>query len=126
MAPAAIVIIIAVFEYMVFTFLVGRARGRYNVKAPATTGHEVFERYFRVQQNTLETLVAFIPGISLFALFVDPNWAAWIGLVYVVGRVVYFRSYVADPAKRGPGFGLSLLSIATLLVGGLVGALRNL
>ena len=126
MAPAAIVIIIAVFEYMVFTFLVGRARGRYNVKAPATTGHEVFERYFRVQQNTLETLVAFIPGISLFALFVDPNWAAWIGLVYVVGRVLYFRAYVADPAKRGPGFGLSLLSIATLLVGGLVGALRNL
>ena len=126
MAPAAIVIIIAVFEYMVFTFLVGRARGRYNVKAPATTGHEVFERYFRVQQNTLETLVAFIPGISLFALFVDPNWAAWIGLVYVVGRLLYFRAYVADPAKRGPGFGLSLLSIATLLVGGLLGALRNL
>jgi len=126
MAPAAIVIIIAVFEYMAFAFLVGRARARYGVKAPATTGHEVFERYFRVQQNTLETLVAFIPGISLFALFVDPNWAAWIGLVYVVGRVVYFRGYVADPAKRGPGFGLSLLSIATLLVGGLVGALRNL
>jgi glutathione S-transferase len=126
MAPAAIVIIIAVFEYMVFTFLVGRARGRYNVRAPATTGHEVFERYFRVQQNTLETLVAFIPGISLFALFVDPNWAAWIGLVYVVGRLLYFRAYVADPAKRGPGFGLSLLSIATLLVGGLIGALRNL
>ena len=126
MAPAAIVIIIAVFEYMVFTFLVGRARGRYDVKAPATTGHEVFERYFRVQQNTLETLVAFIPGISLFALFVDPNWAAWIGLVYVVGRLLYFRAYVADPAKRGPGFGLSLLSIATLLVGGLIGALRNL
>ena len=126
MAPAAIVIIIAVFEYMVFTFLVGRARGRYNVKGPATTGHEVFERYFRVQQNTLETLVAFIPGISLFALFVDPNWAAWIGLVYVIGRLLYFRAYVADPAKRGPGFGLSLLSIATLLVGGLVGALRNL
>ena len=126
MAPAAIVIIIAVFEYMTFAFLVGRARARYGVKAPATTGHEVFERYFRVQQNTLETLVAFIPGISLFALFVDPNWAAWIGLVYVVGRVVYFRGYVADPAKRGPGFGLSLLSIATLLMGGLVGALRNL
>ncbi len=126
MAPAAIVIIIAVFEYMIFTFLVGRARGRYGVKAPATTGHDVFERYFRVQQNTLETLVAFIPGISLFALFVDPNWAAWIGLVYVVGRVVYFRGYVADPKKRGPGFLLSLLSIATLLVGGLVGALRNL
>jgi uncharacterized MAPEG superfamily protein len=126
MAPAAIVIIIAVLEYLTFGFLVGKARARYGVSAPATTGHEVFERYFRVQQNTLETLVAFIPGISLFALFVNPNWAAWIGLVYVVGRIVYFRSYVADPARRSAGFLLSLLPIAVLLVGGLVGAVRNL
>ena len=126
MAPAAIVIIIAVLEYIAFGFLVGRARGKYGIKAPATAGHEVFDRYFRVQQNTLETLVAFIPGISLFALFVDPNWAAWIGLVYVVGRLIYCRSYVADPAKRGPGFLLSLASIATLLIGGLIGAIRNL
>ena len=126
MAPAAIVIIIAVLEYLVFGFLVGKARGRYGVKAPATTGHEVFERYFRVQQNTLETLIAFIPGISLFALFVNPNWAAWIGLVYVVGRIVYFRSYVADPGRRSAGFAMSLLPIAVLLIGGLVGAARNL
>jgi len=126
MAPAAIVIIVAVLEYIVFGFLVGKARARYGVKAPATTGHEVFERYFRVQQNTLETLVAFIPGISLFALFVNPNWAAWIGLVYVVGRLLYFRAYVADPAKRGPGFLLSLSSIAILLIGGLIGAIGNL
>jgi len=126
MGWVAIVIVAALAQYVALGMLVGRARGQYGVKAPAITGHEVFERYFRVQQNTLETLVAFIPGISLFALFVDPNWAAWIGLVYVVGRVVYFRGYVADPAKRGPGFLLSLLSIATLLVGGLVGALHNL
>jgi glutathione S-transferase len=126
MAPAAIVIIIAVLEYLTFGFLVGKARGRYGVQAPATTGHEVFERYFRVQQNTLETLIAFIPGISLFALFVNPNWAAWIGLVYVVGRIVYFRSYVADPGKRSAGFGMSLLPIAVLLIGGLIGAVRNL
>ena len=126
MAPAAIVIIIAVLEYLAFGFLVGKARGRYGVKAPATTGHEVFERYFRVQQNTLETLIAFIPGISLFALFVNPNWAAWIGLVYVVGRIVYFRSYVADPGRRSAGFAMSLLPIAVLLIGGLVGAVRNL
>ena len=126
MAPAAIVIIVAVLEYILFGFLVGRARGKYGVKAPATTGHEVFERYFRVQQNTLETLVAFIPGISLYALFVDPNSAAWIGLVYVIGRLLYLRAYVADPAKRGPGFLLTLAPIAVLLVGGLIGAIRNL
>jgi glutathione S-transferase len=126
MAPAAIVIILAVIEYIVFGILVGRARGRYGIKAPATTGHEVFERYFRVHQNTLETLMAFIPGIALFALFVDPNWAAGIGLIYVIGRIVYLRAYVADPAKRSAGFGLSMLPILALLIGGLIGAIRNL
>ena len=126
MAPAAIVIILAVLEYLTFAFLVGRARGKYGIQAPATTGHEIFERWFRVQQNTLETLVAFIPGISLFALFVNPNWAAWIGLVYVVGRIVYARGYVADPAKRSFGFLLTLLPIVVLLIGGLIGALGNL
>jgi len=126
MAPAAIVIILAVIEYIVFGILVGRARGRYGIKAPATTGHEVFERYFRVHQNTLETLMAFIPGIALFALFVDPNWAAGIGLIYVIGRIVYLRSYVADPAKRSAGYGLSMLPILALLIGGLIGAIRNL
>jgi glutathione S-transferase len=126
MAPAAIVIILAVLEYLTLAFLVGHARGKYGVKAPATTGHEIFERWFRVQQNTLETLIAFIPGIALFALFVNPNWAAWIGLVYLVGRIVYARSYVADPAKRSFGFLLTLLPIVVLLIGGLIGALGNL
>ena len=126
MAPAAIVIILAVIDYIVFGVLVGKARARYGVKAPAISGHEVFERYFRVQQNTLETLVAFIPGISLFALFVNPNWAAWIGIVYVIGRIVYFRAYVADPSKRGTGFLLTILPTVILLIGGLIGAIRNL
>jgi uncharacterized MAPEG superfamily protein len=124
MAPVAVVIIIAVLEYVVFGWLVGRARHRYGVKAPATTGHEVFERYFRVQQNTLETLIVFIPAISLFAIYVNPNWAAWIGLLYVVGRILYLRAYVADPAKRSAGFALSALPILVLLVGALLGAAR--
>ncbi len=124
MAPVAVVIIIAVLEYVAFGWLVGRARHRYGVKAPATTGHEVFERYFRVQQNTLETLIVFIPAISLFAIYVNPNWAAWIGLVYVVGRILYLRAYVADPAKRSVGFTLSALPILVLLVGALLGAAR--
>ena len=124
MAPVAVVIIIAVLEYVAFGWLVGRARHRYGVKAPATTGHEVFERYFRVQQNTLETLIVFIPAISLFAIYVNPNWAAWIGLVYIVGRILYLRAYVADPAKRSAGFALSALPVLVLLVGALLGAAR--
>lgn len=124
MAPVAVVIVIAVIQFVVFAWLVGRARHRYGVKAPATTGHEVFERWFRAQQNTLELLIAFIPAISLFAIYVNPNWAAWIGLIYVVGRIVYVRAYVADPSRRTFGFALSLIPVLILLAGALLGAVR--
>ena len=124
MAPVALVIVIAVIQFFVIGWLVARARGRYGIKAPATIGHEVFERWFRVQQNTLELLIAFIPAISLFAIYVNPNWAAWIGLVYVAGRIVYTRAYVADPSRRSFGFGLSAAPILVLLAGALIGTMR--
>ena len=124
MAPVAVVIIIAVIQFVVIAWLVGRARARYGIKAPATTGHEVFERWFRVQQNTMELLIVFIPAVSLFAIYIHPNWAAWIGLVYVVGRIVYTCAYVADPSRRSFGFGLSMAPILVLLAGALIGALR--
>ena len=124
MAPVAVVIIIAVIQFVVIAWLVGRARHQYGIKAPATIGHEVFERWFRVQQNTLELLIVFVPAISLFAIYVNPNWAAWIGLVYVAGRFVYTRAYVADPTRRSLGFGLSMAPILVLLAGALIGAVR--
>lgn len=124
MAPVAVVIVLAVLQFLVFGWLVARARVRYGVKAPATSGQEIFERWFRVQQNTLEMLIAFIPAISLFAIYVNPNWAAWVGLVYIVGRIVYLRAYVADPARRGLGFALTALPILLLLAGALLGAVR--
>ncbi len=125
MEPVAIVIVIALLEYVVFGALVGRARGRYGVKAPATSGHEVFERYFRVHYNTLELLVAFVPAMWLFGTYVSPTWAALLGLVFVVGRALYLLSYVKDPAKREIGFGLSVLPIGVLLIGALWGAARQ-
>jgi uncharacterized membrane protein YecN with MAPEG domain len=125
MEPVAIVIVIALLEYVVFGALVGRARGRYGVKAPATSGHEVFERYFRVHYNTLELLVAFVPAMWLFGSYVSPTWAALLGLVFVVGRILYLLSYVKDPAKREIGFGLSVLPIGVLLIGALWGAARQ-
>lgn len=126
MEPVAVVILLALIEYVAFGMLVGRARGRYGVHAPAVAGHEVFERYFRVHQNTLEMLVVFVPAMWLFGTYVDPTWAALLGLVYVVGRILYLRSYVADPAKREVGFGLSLLPVIVLLLGALWGAGRQL
>ena len=122
MEPVTVVIVFALLEYVVFGMLVGRARGLYGVKAPAVSGHEIFDRYFRVHQNTLELLVVFVPAMWLFGLYVDPAWAALIGLVYVVARILYLRGYVRDPAKREIGFALSVLPILVLLVGALWGA----
>jgi uncharacterized MAPEG superfamily protein len=126
MEPVAVVIALALFQYVVFAMLVGWARGKYGVKAPAVTGHEIFERYFRVHQNTLELLVAFVPAIWLFGMYVDPTWAALLGLVYLVARVLYLRGYVANPAKREVGFALSVLPVFVLLAGALWGAGRRL
>ncbi len=126
MEPVAVVVALALVQYVVFAMLVGWARGKYGVKAPAVTGHETFDRYFRVHQNTLELLVVFVPAIWLFGIYVDPTWAALLGLVYLVARVLYLRGYVADPAKREVGFALSVLPVFVLLAGALWGAGRRL
>jgi uncharacterized MAPEG superfamily protein len=126
MTLVAIVAAIALAEYAVFMIQCGQARGRFGVAAPATAGHPVFERYFRVQQNTVEQLVIFLPALPIFAWFVDAHVAAGLGVVFIVGRALYARGYVADPAKRGPGFLLTIVANGILLIGGLVGALAAL
>ena len=116
---------LALLQFLLFGMAVGWARGRYGVHAPATTGHEVFERYYRVQANTLEQLVVFVPSLPLFAYYVSVQWAVALGLVYLVGRFVFFAAYVKDPAKRGLGFLLSFGPNVALVLGGLIGATRH-
>jgi glutathione S-transferase len=124
MALVHFVLALALLEYFAFGWAVGRARVTYKVAAPATTGHEVFERYFRVQMNTLEQLVVFGPSIMLFAWYVNAYVAAALGLLFVIGRALYFRGYVRSAAGRHLGFLLSAIPNVTLLVGGLLGAAR--
>ena len=119
----AIVTALVLIEYMLISIQVGRARAKYGIKAPATSGHPVFDRTFRVHQNTLEQLVVFIPSLWLFGTYVSAVWGALIGVVFIVGRALYFQGYVADPEKRGPGFGIGFLANIVLLLGGLIGAL---
>jgi hypothetical protein len=126
MAYVDIVTALAVLQFTVFGFKVGGARGRFGVKAPATTGNEVFERYFRVQQNTMELLVVFLPGLYLFGHYWRPLIAAALGVIYLIGREIYAASYLKDPAKRTAGYGLSFLPVVILVVGGLCGAVRAL
>lgn len=118
-----IVIALALLQFFVFGGLVGRARVKYGVDAPAVTGHPIFERYHRVHYNTMEQLVIFIPSVFIFGKFISPTVASGLGLLFVVGRVVYLRGYVEDPPKRGLGFGLTMLSVTILLLGGLGGAI---
>jgi glutathione S-transferase len=117
---------LALLEYFFFSIKVGQARGKYGVKAPATSGNEIFERYHRVHQNTLEQLIIFLPALMAFGSYVSPTWAALVGVVFIVGRALYFNGYVADPEKRGTGVLVSVLANAVLVLGALIGAVLAL
>ncbi len=119
-----IITLLALLEYLVFVILVGKARGQYGVKAPAVTGHELFERAYRVQMNTLELLVLFLPALWLASRYFSTMWTAGLGALFLIGRILYARSYVRDPASRSAGFGLSILPTLVLLGMGFAGALQ--
>ena len=122
MVWVSVVILLALLQYMVVGSLVGVARGRYHVAAPAVTGHPMFERWFRVHQNSLEMLIAFVPAMWLFGWWVSQAWATAIGLVYVAARILYTVQYLKDPKTREIGAGLSFLAIFVLIVGCLIKA----
>lgn len=121
-----VVAALAVIEFIGFGILVGGARTKYGVKAPATTGHPQFDRLYRVQMNTLELLIALLPAMYLAARYWSPNWVAAGGVVYLIGRLVYLRAYVKDPASRALGYALSVLPVLAMLGATLVGALMAL
>lgn len=124
MALVHLVIGLALLEFFFFGLAVGNARARYQVPAPATSGDPNFERYFRVQMNTLELLVLFVPSVWLFGHYLNALVAAVLGLIYIVGRLIYFVTYIKDPKKRSAGFAISMLPILILLGGTLYGAAR--
>ncbi|MSP50526.1 MAG: MAPEG family protein [Alphaproteobacteria bacterium] len=115
----------ALLVFMWTGSMVARARTRLGVPAPATTGHPEFERVFRVQMNTLEQIVVFLPALWLAAVVVSDLWAAVAGAVWVVGRVVYAHAYYADAAKRGPGFVMTIAPTFILLILAAIGILRG-
>ena len=117
----ALVTLFAVLLFLVMTVRVGAARSRLGVAAPAVTGDPEFERHFRVQMNTLEGLVVFLPALWLFAVYVSEPIAAGLGVVWIVGRVLYMLDYVKDAARRGRGFGIQALATMVLLFGALGG-----
>ena len=102
-------------------FNVGRARHKYKIQAPAVTGNKVFERIYRVQMNTLESFVIFIPSLWLYAIYMSDKGAGVGGLLWIVGRIWYADSYEKDLKKRGPGFLISMLTTIGLWLGAVYG-----
>jgi len=116
----ALVTLLALLVYVWTLARAGQARGKFGVEAPATTGHPEFERHFRVQANTLEGIVIFLPALWVFAVFSGQDLiAAGLGLLWVVGRIVYAVSYAKDPKTRSAGFGIQALATLALLLGAL-------
>jgi glutathione S-transferase len=115
----ALVTCLAILFYFFASVQVSRARVAYGVKLPAISGHPDFERVFRVQMNTLEWMPAFLPSLWLFAIYISDAIAAAIGLVWVVGRILYMVGYTKAVEKRGPGFAIQALATIALLLGAL-------
>ena len=122
----ALVLALALLLYVAVFAATGRARRRFDIKAPAVTGAPEFERAFRVQQNTLEQLIWFVPALWLFAQFASALWGGIIGLVWIAGRAHYAVSYYRDPEARGPGFLIGFASAGVLLIGALIGIIVRL
>jgi len=122
----SLVTIAALILYLVVTINVGIARAKYQVPVPQTTGNLDFERVLRVQQNTLEQLALFIPGLWLFSIYVSPIWGSALGAAWIVGRIAYAWGYYQAAEKRGPGFAISSLSGMVLILGALVGIILSM
>ena len=121
---AALITALTTLLFFIAGSLVGRARGRFGVHAPATTGHPEFERIFRAQMNTLEQLAIFLPVLWLATLYGNPMHAAWLGYAWLVGRVAYLVGYINPKLSRGPGFLVATLAWGLLLAIALRGILR--
>ena len=120
----ALVSLLTMLLLLATTWAVGHARDKYGIKAPAISGDPAFERAYRVQMNTLESTVMFLPTLWLAAHYGFSGWAGVAGLAWLVGRAWYALAYLKDASKRGPGFSLGMLAWAALLVMAVIGVGR--
>jgi len=121
MEYTTLVVLLALLQYIWFSMRVGMARGKYDIEGPACAGDETFERIFRVQMNTLEQLIVFVPASFAFAHFISAVWAPILGVVFIIGRFLFAAEYVKEPKTRTLGFMLTFFPNVILLVGALIG-----
>jgi glutathione S-transferase len=120
----ALLTLLAILWYVVTVMQVGRARGKYKIEVPATTGDPAFERAYRVQMNELENLVPFLPAMWIFAWFGNPRFAAIACAVWIAGRIIYALGYWAEAGKRHVGYMISTIAFVVTWVAALVSVVR--
>ena len=111
-----IVVMLTLIQYTWFSIEVARARGRFEVQVPATSGSDGFERYFRAHQNTTEQLVIFLPAIFACGYYVNAIFAAVMGLFFLIGRWLYFRGYTDPEKSRSIGFGIGMTANVLMIL----------
>lgn len=125
----ALITLLALIFYIWTGISVARARGKHGVKAPTMTGPAEFECAVRVQANTLEWLVVFVPALWLATVYFSPSmsilYLSWLppvlGAIWIVGRVIYKSGYMTAPEKRETGFVISTLAALALIICALIG-----
>ena len=115
----ALVTCLAILFYFFTAIQVSRARVAFGIKPPTISGNPDFERVFRVQMNTLEWMPIFLPSLWLFAIYISDPIAAAVGIVWIVGRILYLVGYSEAAAKRSRGFGIQALACGVLWIGAL-------
>ena len=122
----AIITLMALLLFSITIFMVSHARTKYGIKAPATTGNQDFERIFRVQMNTQENLILFLPVLWLFSNYVSVFWSGIIGVIWLIGRIDYAISYARSASARSRGYGVAILAFAVLAIGSAIGVTQRI
>ena len=121
---AALITALTVLVLGLAMYLVGRARSKYGIHAPAITGNPDFERAFRAHQNTVEQVVMFLPALWLAAIYGNEQLAGYLGYAWIVGRVWYLFGYIRAAGNRSMGFMIGALAMVSLLILGLQGIIK--
>lgn len=122
----AVVTLLVIALYFFLATRVAAARGKFGIQLPATTGNPDFERIYRVHINTLEWLPTFLVSLWLCAIYLDDRIAAGLGLVWIVGRLLYYAGYRQAVEKRLPGFLVQALTCVALFLAAAVGVIRHI
>lgn len=115
----AIATVVALLVYFWMALQVAGARRKSGIQAPAMTGDPLLERTIRAHYNTLEWLPIFVPSLWLFAIYWGDTLAAIIGVIWIIGRIIYFVGYAAEASRRSIGFLIQTLTALALMLGAL-------